>query len=410
MAAANWVMWSSCLLLSWLLVQWGALATAWRRAMQRAAHRPLPACDWGRGGRDPHRSQVPAIRVIRPCAGDEPFLERTLLSTQTLSYDGALQCVFAVGRDTDPAWHVATRVAGQLRAQGVDARTVVTHAEGPNHKADQLARVIHMHAEGEGSNGALVVIGIDSDVELTPLALEPLVSALLDDATLGALWVPFVEGVPPRTAGDHVSQAVLNHSMHATSVLAGIDPKGMTGKFVALHATRLQEVGGFEALTAVLGEDMELARRFRQHGYRVEACGWVTRSLASGRSMGDVVRRLSRWVWVIRAQRPALLWGYPFMLAAFPLQLLFAMGIATCSPRTGGWLLALTVGLRLMLSVVAHRMSGRTRVESRTRWMAAALVADVVLLVAWAHALLSRTIEWRGRTLVIHGGVLRDAS
>ena len=230
--------------------------------------------------------------------------------------------MFAVARADDPAHDVAQAVCDALRADGRDVAVRVTGASGANQKAAQLARVI-------AAERCDVVVNLDSDVDCATVDLHALVAALGGDGALGAVWAPVVEdgGV---TLGDRASDALLAGSLHAFPLLAALDPRGLVGKVVALRREALDRVGGFDALTDYLGEDMELARRLRAAGYRTQAASFVAVSRAEGRTWGAAVVRYARWITVIRAQRPALLASYPALFFATPL--LVGGGIAAGAP------------------------------------------------------------------------------
>lgn len=335
--------------------------------------------------------------VVRPCAGDEPALPRCLLSSPRAA--APPRTVFAIESPADAAWPIAEDACAKLRAGGVDAAIVATGARGPNRKADQLARAM----AAEAADAEIVVV-VDSDVDLDGFDLDALLAPFAR-ADVAATWAPTVE-VAPRTLGDRASVAVLSGSLHAFPLLAQLDPRGMVGKVMALRASCLREVGGFESLVDRLGEDMELARRFAARGWRVEPTRAAARSRAGGRTLRDVVRRYARWIAVIREQRPALLVSYPLLFTASPL--VAALALASRSPLAP-FVVGAVAGVRLAVAVAA-----RARAGLRVSLLGAvldALVADAVLAAAFAHALVTRDVTWRAHTLRFdrRGRLLGDA-
>ncbi len=351
---------------AWALVYAGTASTAIARALRRSA-RPRAA------------STSATSLLLRPLAGDERGLQERLLAT-----GGASLVVFAVGDEADAACPVARRAAATLRGRGVDASVVITRASGLNHKAAQLARAVV-------DSRARVVVVADSDVALRDGDLARL-RAPLDDGTAMAAWAPPVENGDVITAGDHASRAVLDASLHAFPLLGAIDESGLVGKLFAIRRDALDAIGGFEALASVIGEDMELARLLRAHGHRtVMVRGLVARSMASGRPWRDVLARYTRWLLVIRMQRPWLLLSYPVLLAPAPLLL---VALALAEERT---VLGLALVFRLLISCTARHLAGLRFAPLRAAGQA--LLADVTLLTACGAALATREIRWRGRTL-----------
>jgi ceramide glucosyltransferase len=292
-----------------------------------------------------------------------------------------------VAEGADGAWPVGEAACGALRAMGLEASVVVTGACGPNRKADQLARALTTERDGP----AIVVVA-DSDVLLDHSSLAGIVAPILAGAC-DAAWAPPVESAP-QTPADRASQSVLGGSLHAFALLAGLDPRGMVGKLFAVRRSSLERVGGLAPLTDYLGEDMELARRLRAAGLRVAVGAAPAASLAAGRSWEQVVRRYARWLAVIRAQRPALLLSYPLLLAAAPLQLGLACIAVACE---GARALPCVLGVVALRGLVTAAARHRSRSPGGPWW--ASWAADAVLLVAFARAVTSRSVDWRGAVL-----------
>lgn len=332
--------------------------------------------------------------LVRPCKGDEPDLAERLAEA-----GGARAVLLAVEDEDDAACPAIADALRELRENGVRAARVVTRARAPNRKAAQLARA----SEHPWLRGAIGMVVADSDVMLGPRQITGLVATMTSaPATCAASWVPPVEAGDVQTLADRASRAVLGASLHSFPVLAGIDPAGMVGKLFAVRAEALEAAGGFRSLTGCLGEDMELARRLRALGRTIALGPGVARSSASGRSWADVIRRYARWISVIRAQRPALLLGYPWLLA--PL----------------GWMmLALILGLVdwRFAFLGAEALVVRWLVACRACWLAGLRIApasllvdvclaDATLLLALGRTLLSRRVSWRGHELRIAGRAL----
>ncbi len=333
------------------------------------------------------------VVLLRPCAGAEPDLAGRLAET-----GGARSVVLAVGTYADLATPAAGIAVLDLHQRGLTANLVETRAVGPNHKVDQLARAL---ALASGARGRDVIVVADSDVDLAGVDLTALV-AELDDPTVGAVWAPPVEAGEVALAGDAVSHAVLDASLHAFPLLAGIDPNGMVGKLFAIRREALEAVGGFDALRTHLGEDMELARRLQARGLRVVASSLVARSRAAERPLADVHARYVRWLQVVRAQRTALLATYPLLLAPAPVLLLAAVLGTLGSDSTVVVASAVGVAVRVAVAVAARLAAGLSAAPLLATGQA--LVADVALLGALACALASRRVSWRRTELLLGAG------
>lgn len=374
----------------------GALALGWALAVGSVQLEAVRRSLWPRPARPSATPSGARVLVIRPCAGNDPWLEDALTSLAGARHGFTLRCRLAVADASDPAFAIAQRAASRLTGAGLDAAVVLTAARAPNRKAAQLAAVT---AAEEGTFDAVIVA--DGDVDLTGVDLDALIAPLLARLDHGAVWAPPVEVAPPRTLGDRASAALLSASLHAFPILARLDRGGLVGKLFAVRADALAEIGGFGALARHLGEDMELARRLRARGRAVEAAPFVARSLSAGRTWDQAEERFGRWLTVIRAQRPALLPSYPLLfLATAPILALGAL--AAPSPLAlAAALLALLP--RLAVALVASAAAGR-----RLSLIDAAL-GDLLLAGAFLRALRSREVVWRDVPLTIQrGGVLAE--
>ena len=332
------------------------------------------------------------VLLVRPCAGLEPHLLRTVSSVVSARHSFQLRVVLSVGNEADPALPVLHEAAASLRARGLDARACIATPHGPNHKVGQLATVVAEHGED-----ADVVVVVDSDVDLDDVDLDMLVSPLAENVDLGATWIPVVERDEAPTWGDRASAAVLGGSLHAFPLLGALDPEGLVGKVFAVRARALGQVGGFESLCDYLGEDMELARRLRDAGWHTTMLGTLGRSRAEGRSLSTILDRYTRWLLVIRAQRPALLASYPLLLAFTPVLVVTGLVLAMVLPSAGAGIVLAGISLRVAIASMAARVAQRRR--SAGGRLLDVVLADFVLTVAFVRALMSRQVRWRGRSL-----------
>jgi ceramide glucosyltransferase len=375
--------------LAWSIV----VASIQIEAIRRAFRRKLPA---------PPRPVGARVLLIRPCAGLEASLDRTLASLADASRSFEVRCRFALENDGDPALAAAGRAVVALDALGIDARVVLTSAAGPNRKAAQLAAVIAREIEPFD-----VILVADSDVDLAGVDLDALVAPLAIAHGPDAVWAPPSEHGVARTTADRASAAVLGASLHAFPLLAGLDPRGLVGKLFAVKRGALAATGGFDAFTAHLGEDMEIARRLLARGGTIAVAGANARSLASGRSLDQVVGRFARWLAVIRAQRPLLLASYPALFFATPTIVAIATIASPAAPRVALAAVVIAVVSRLAVALAAARASGRP--VGLGRAVVESALADALLAAAFARCLCTRRIVWRAGVVTIgRTGLIRE--
>ena len=377
----------------WATCQVGFLSVMVARAKARHEEEPMPA----RG--EPSRRRV---LLVRPVAGHESDLEERLGRSA-----GAPAVMLAVRDESDLGFESATRAALRLSEGGTHATVVLTYADGPNRKAEQVAQAL-ARAARDGLSFDTVIVA-DSDVAPSPADLDALVGALERGAK--AAYVPVSEAPhsPDTKLGDRANVAVLSASPHAFPLLAGMDGALFVGKLCAIDRVALEEAGGFEGLTHLLGEDVELERRLRANGHDVVPVPRAAVATRSGRELAEAVARFTRWLGVVRAQRPHLLPTYLFVFASFLPTWSACLLIGSRSADAaayGAFLVGAVLFARLAVAFEGRRIAGLHR------GLGAALVdvvlADAVLLSALFRAATSREVAWRGQVLrVTSSGVAR---
>lgn len=360
------------------------------RWVRRALRRPVQTLA-------PIAGDAGAVLIIRPCAGRDQSLERNLRSLlDARRGERAIECVFAVGDAGDAAYESALSAAQWLSAHEIKSSVQLTGAIGPNHKVDQLGRVLHGRAPS-------IVLVADSDVDLTGVALDALIEPVARGES-AACWASVAER-SEATLGDRASLAILAGGLHGFALLSRLDPGGMVGKLFAVRADALENVGGFSSMLRYLGEDVELSRRLRARGLAVSSVELGVCSSAAGRSLAAARDRYARWMLVVRTQRTALMASYPALFFAAPLQALLSLALIGRYPAVALAVFATAVLARLMVAAGARsaaRLPRSVRATVIDPWL-----GDVVLLFAWARALRMREVRWRGGLLRFdHAGLL----
>ncbi len=352
------------------------------------------------------RFEWPAIVLLRPCQGDDPSLFHNLLSSATAHYDGPRRVLLLLPEIADKAHEIAQAAAAAARelpgAPPVEVRITSIDVETvQNRKVAQLCAAL------AGPDPAEIIIQADSDVMLDDSSLPGLVAALLADPRCGAAFAAPVE-VAPLTLPDRASAALVNAShqsflaLYALSELLGGTPS-LAGALCAYRREALDAIGGFPALRRYLGEDYEIARRLRAAGRTIALSPSPARCTDGGRSLREVVGRVSRWMMVVRAQRPGLILSYPFLLAVTPP--LFIMSLCLRSGKLGLFASVLLIA-RAGLALLLRSVQGIAPVGLLPA-LRDAVLSEILLWLALPLSLGPRRITWRGhRYRIGRGGLL----
>ena len=339
----------------------------------------------------PRATRAPAARytLIRICGGPEPHLVHNLLSARDITGIKPTHTLLVVP-GADPQRAAVEKASRSLAAHGCPATVLATDVCGANHKVAQMAAAFSHWPKHED------VVCADGDVDLSHYPMDAL-RAPLQNPQQAAVWAPCAELAD--SAGKASAAAVLASSLQCFALLGRLDKSGMVGKLWATRSAHMVRAGGWQSLVDTLGEDMELARRFRRLGLKVSMASpaW---SRPAPRSHRDAVARYARWFWVIRAQRPHLLVTYPTLFFGTSGIVALCALQAVQRPWLAGAVATVAVLLRLMLTAVARRVMK----APNTHLLRDTLLSECTILAAFVCMLCQRTVRWRHQRLQVRRG------
>ena len=259
-----------------------------------------------------------------------------------------------------------------------------------NRKAGHLAYALATIHENE------VVVCADADVQVTPELLRALVEPVRQGAAL-CTAAPVPEGAIDLAG--HALRGLLGRTHHAFVALdaMSLGAPAVCGKVMALGPRAIEEL---PRLVNCIGEDLELSRRLHAKGHRVVLAQLAAGTPAAPQTLSAAVLRITRWMQVLRAHRPALYPSVPLLFAPTIPLVLLALRSTEPLLLAGAGLLVLA---RTALSI---RLSGLS-VSALWEWLA----GEALLLVAFLCSVLRRDVVWRGRRLELSaGGLIRVVS
>lgn len=353
----------------------------------------LAALRFPLNARVPTPPALPAVSVLKPVKGIDPGAEKALASWMRQQYPGSYELIFGVESETDPA---AAEIRRLLQSHPkVRARLCVCpESLGYNRKVSNLIQM------ARDATGALIVVS-DADVIASPdlvsqmachlqdpdIGLAHCLYRIADPATPATRWEAFVVNA------DFWSQVLQNRTLGPLQYALGAA--------MAVRATDLKALGGFEAFANDLADDNRLGRLIVALGKRTELCPVIVDCHCARLGWLEAWRHQLRWAVTIRVCQP--LPHFLSILANGTFWPLLWM-IATASPATaglGGFLMAHRVVQGLWLE--AHFTGGR--LDWRRWWLP--LLKDLAQVALWATALAKRHVMWRGhRFRVLRNGRL----
>jgi ceramide glucosyltransferase len=329
-----------------------------------------------------HFVTAPPVSVLKPVCGLEKNLEPNLRSACLQDYPD-YQVVYSVERSDDPALPMLRALEREFGPTRVTVALATTQV-GPNGKINNLAGALP-HARHE------ILVISDSDVFLRADFLKRIV-APLGDPEVGAVSTLF-RGCDAGPWYEQMEQLTLNADQFAVAMVA--NATGLVdfcfGASTALSRQTLVEIGGFEGLADFLVEDTEMGRRIAHVGKRVLAIPYVVDTTIDLRGPAHWWQKQTYWDQNTRAAAPSLFIA-SLLLRIVPLALLF--GAMRSWDRLGLWVIGLALVVRLsaaamVLGVALHDYTGL-----RNLWLVP--IKDVLSLVWFVRAFVTRTVIWRG--------------
>ncbi|HJR55186.1 MAG TPA: bacteriohopanetetrol glucosamine biosynthesis glycosyltransferase HpnI, partial [Rhizomicrobium sp.] len=240
--------------------------------------------------RTPGPKAHPSITILKPLYRCEPGLFENLESFCRQDYSGAVQIVFGVHDQADPA--IAVVRALQAKYPQADMTMVADTAQhGANAKVSNLINMM-----GSARHETLVLA--DSDIRVMPHWLSQVVEALQRPGVgiVTCLYTGEVvagdKSLWSRLAAMGTSYDFLPNVVVGTSLGLASPCFGST---IALSRKTLDDVGGFAAFADCLADDYEIGRAVRAMGHTLAMPALGVAHTATEPSFTDLFRHERRW-------------------------------------------------------------------------------------------------------------------
>jgi ceramide glucosyltransferase len=360
---------------------WGLAAVA----LVGTAYTLLAAVLVGRFMQAPQNPALhsPAVTILKPLHQGEPDLSRNLETFFAQQYDGAVQIVFGVHDEQDPA--IAVVQALQAKYPHRDTAIVVDAAlYGSNAKVSNLINMLPA-----ARHDTLVLS--DSDIAVGRQWLSQVTAALARPGV--GIVTCLYTGEPARDghrlwsslAAMSTSYTFLPNALLGTSLGLAAPCFGST---IALRRETLDEVGGFAAFADQLADDYEMGRAVRSKGYTLAIPAMGVGHTAAENSALELFRHELRWTRTIRLVSPAGHLG-SFVTHGFAFAVMAAIVLGFNPVSLGVLGLALTARL-----VLKGRIDGHFGTYAGPYWLMP--LRDLLSFAVFLVSLFGETVHWRG--------------
>jgi len=332
-----------------------------------------------RNGRGAARQEARlAVSILKPLRGRDPHLFEALRSHAEQDYP-EFEILFGVSDPADPAIEDIERLRAAYPAVPISLHVASTKAL--NAKAGVLADL------AKRARHPLLLVN-DSDIRVPRGYLRD-VTAPLNDPKVGlvtCLYRASAESWPSRMEALGIATEFAPSVLVAR--LLGVAEFAL-GSTMALRASTLAEIGGFEAIADYLADDYQLGRHVSERGYRIHFAAPVVETALGAGTWTQVWRHQVRWSRTIRVSRPSGYYGYAITHATLWAVVAFASGAA--------WVGAIALTLRIAAGICIGRWVLRDRNALRLFWLIP--LRDLFGFAVWVAGLIGDTVTWRGQVL-----------
>lgn len=335
---------------------------------------------------------APPVSILKPVRGIDRDAYENFARFCRLDYP-QYELLFGVADSGDPVVPVIQRLMVDFPACSIRLFTPVNAPHG-NEKTSILARL------ASEAHYDLLVIS-DSDTRVAPDCLRA-IAAPFADANVGAASSLY-RAESPATLADAL-EAVGISSEFIPGVLVAerfADVRFALGALMAVRRARLEQIGGFEALSDFLMDDYELGRRIAEAGSRVTLTASPVAIVPPAGTVRDYWRRQLRWAVGVRNSRP---WGHLGLLVTQGLPLTLAAALASRSGREAALYLSAYLVTRYAMAWAVGWMTLRDRVLISKWWLIPA--RDALAFSWWLASFFCRRVTWRGSAFSVRKGRL----
>jgi ceramide glucosyltransferase len=323
----------------------------------------------------------PAVSLIKPLHGAPAGLAAALESFCRQDYPGEVQIVFGVQGAGDPAIAVVRDLQRRHPAPEI-ALVIDSRLYGTNRKVSNLINIA-AHARHE------VLVMSDADIRVGPGYLRDVVGVLGREG-VGAASCLYV-GAGREDRWSNLSAMAINYQFLPSVALGRA--LGLAhpcfGSTIAMTATVLREIGGFEAFVNHLADDYEIGRAVRARGYGVAVPPLVVSHLCTEAGAGELIGHELRWNRTVRQIDPA---GYAGSVITHPLPLALIGAILLGLPTLALVLIFTIVGVRIAAKFFIDAATG---VRAGSWWLIPA--RDVLSFGVFVASFAVNTVDWQGR-------------
>ena len=320
------------------------------------------------------------VTILKPLHGAEPGLYANLASFCIQDYPGPVQIIFGVEDGLDPAVPIVRRLIEVFPE--LELKLVIDgRRRGANRKISNLINMVFQISH------ELIVLS-DSDIQVGPDYLATVLGRL--KGRVGLVTCPY-RGAPTDSPWAQLEAQMINHHF-LPNVLVGVRlglARPCFGSTIALRASTLAAIGGFEAFVDQLADDYAMGEAVRNAGLEVAMCPQIVTHLCTEADMRELIRHELRWARTIRLVDPI---GFAGAAITHPLPLAVLGALFSSFGAASLVMIASALASRLILQMYVDDALGIR--DTRFWW---GPVRDMLSFAIFVASFFGNDVTWRGQ-------------
>jgi ceramide glucosyltransferase len=330
-------------------------------------------------------SSLSEISVVQPILGGDPTLGAKLMLNTALYPE--VEFIWLVDENDELGHSSALRALSSQPSQATIIRVPIAPKD-QNPKVFKLAWAYSYYKEN--------VVVLDDDCALAAGSLEKLVKCL---SLAGiATGMPFYleEGTFwSRLLGKFPNgQSVLTYF----SVLTRRGASTLNGMFYATTKSRLDQIGGFGAITKFLCDDYELAKLYAKHKLKIFQSTASVNIFTSVPTSSDYAALMHRWAFFSVRQLSELISWRAVILVMLPTSLPLVCLILALTQGTEFVMMTLAVCYLKTETAIRLRKSFFGNLTRNQPYLE--ILSDFLVPIFFVSGLLTRQIRWRNKIII----------
>jgi ceramide glucosyltransferase len=348
----------------------------------------------------------PKVTILKPLKGIDPNLKENLRSFFELDYPAAVEMLFSVANEKDPAFALVKELMAEY--PHFPAQIFLSEKENPreaallglNPKLKNLAWSYEVAAFD-------VILISDSNVRAQKNYLRELTGHL--DSKTGMV-TSLVAGTDFKSVGGFLEAVYLNTFYARMMAFSNRFAKPcVVGKSMLFRKSTAARFGGLKILSQFLAEDFMAGESMAKLGLKIKTARLPVLQVIGRHSFSDFWKRHLRWGRIRKAHAPLAFFAEPLSNSLF-ISFFGAFALSQIAHVSFSAVFFASLALWLTLDTLQFTIMANAPISQWLLFPLVWLLREISAVPLWANIASANYVDWRGNRLILApGGLLVES-